>query len=283
MNPRPSLLACCFLLMPTLVMNAHHSAALPGVVNPVRGIEPAQHAPDCGGEPCDAVARGLRAFFDRRLHGLGANGRSCADCHMATDHFQLSPANAEARFRFLQLRRRWDPNADDPLFRPIDADDFRTNGENASDFSNLRKNGLVRIVFTLPPNIKLVDPITNAPSSETFVDVWRAVPTVNDVKLTGNDAENPWPRGPNAARVERGLLAASTAKVIHREDDGCPRPGRECQNDLRPPSSTKTGAVLAGRRLCAADGVCRSGRARGSARLSPVAWNEPRRCGQRVR
>ena len=27
--------------------------------------------PLCGGEPCDAVARGLRAFFDRRLEGLG--------------------------------------------------------------------------------------------------------------------------------------------------------------------------------------------------------------------
>ncbi len=84
-----------------------------------------QHAPDCDGEPCDAVVRGARAFFDRRLRDLGANGRSCADCHMATDHFQLSPANAEARFRLLQLRRRWDPDADDPLFRPIDADDFR--------------------------------------------------------------------------------------------------------------------------------------------------------------
>src|SRR5687767_11343735 len=26
--------------------------------------------------------RGRRAFNDRRLHGLGANGRACADCHM---------------------------------------------------------------------------------------------------------------------------------------------------------------------------------------------------------
>ena len=40
------------------------------------------------------------------------------------------------------------PDADDPLFRPIDADDFRTNGDSAHDFSNLRQNGLVRI--TLP-------------------------------------------------------------------------------------------------------------------------------------
>ena len=60
-------------------------------------------------------------------------------------------------------RRERHPDADDPLFRPIDADDFRTNGDNASDFSNLRQNGLVRITFPLPPNIRLIDPATNAP------------------------------------------------------------------------------------------------------------------------
>ncbi len=151
----------------------------------------------CGGEPCDAVVRGFRAFFDRKLDGLAANGRACADCHMATDSFQLSPASVEARFQLLQWRRRWNPDADDPLFRPIDADDFRTNGESASDFSNLRQNGLVRITFTLPPNIRLIDPATNLPSAETEVDVWRSVPTVNDVALTGPDHGILWPRGPN--------------------------------------------------------------------------------------
>jgi cytochrome c peroxidase len=151
----------------------------------------------CGGEPCDAVARGFRAFFDRHLNGLQANGRACADCHMPTDSFQLSPASVEARFQFLQWRRRWNPDADDPLFRPIDADDFRTNGDNASDFSNLRQNGLVRITFPLPPNIRLIDPTTNLPSTEAEVDVWRSVPTVNDVALTGQDAGILWPRGPN--------------------------------------------------------------------------------------
>jgi cytochrome c peroxidase len=151
----------------------------------------------CGGEPCDAVKRGFQAFFDRKLRGLGGNGRSCADCHVATDAFQLSPAEVEARFQRLQSRQEHHPESDDPLFRPIDADDFRTNGEAASDFSNLRQNGLVRITFTLPSNIKLVDPATNAPSAETVADVWRSVPSVHDVALTGPDGINPWPRGPN--------------------------------------------------------------------------------------
>jgi hypothetical protein len=43
----------------------------------------------------DEAAAALRrfvAFFDCELHTLDENGRSCADCHMLTDHFQLSPA-----------------------------------------------------------------------------------------------------------------------------------------------------------------------------------------------
>ena len=155
------------------------------------------HGSLCGGEPCDAVARGLVHFFDRSPDGMAANGRSCGDCHMVTDRFQLSPARVEQRFQFLHWLQQFFPDADDPLFRPIDADDFRTNGEDATDYSNLRQNGLVRIPFDLPANVKLVDPATNLPSSETFVDVWRSVPTVNDVKLTGPDGQNPWPRDPN--------------------------------------------------------------------------------------
>jgi cytochrome c peroxidase len=154
-------------------------------------------APGCGGESCAAALRGLFAFFDRQLHGLDGNGRSCADCHMLTEHFQMSPAAAEKRFQHLQRRRESNPRADDPLFRPIDADDFRVNGAGAGDFSNLRQNGLVRVVFTLPPNIRLIDPATSAPSSETEADIWRMVPSVDNVRLTGPDGVNPWPRDPN--------------------------------------------------------------------------------------
>ncbi len=144
------LIACALVLFSTLLMKASspNLASLPS--NPHVDSEPGRQAADCGGEPCDAVFRGLLAFFDRKLDGLECQWRACADCHMASDNFQLSPASAEARFRLLQLRRQLNPAADDPLFRPIDADDFRTNGEYASDFSNLRQNGLVRITFTLP-------------------------------------------------------------------------------------------------------------------------------------
>jgi mono/diheme cytochrome c family protein len=183
----------------------------------------------CGGEPCDAVARGLLAFLDRRPAGLGGNGRSCADCHMPTGSFQLSPADVEFRYRLLQLLRFFNPKADDPLFRPIDADDFQVNGDRASDFSNLRQNGLVRIVFPLPPNIRVIDPATNLPSADVSVDVWRSVPSVLNVALSGPGNSNPWPREPNAfggyqldARVSTLQEQALGAFVNHAQVEGVP-------------------------------------------------------------
>ena len=174
------------------------NVAVSATPDPQAGIAAAARPLDCEHGPCDSVALGMHAFFDRQLHGLDGNGRSCADCHMPTDHFQLSPANAEARFQMLQRRRQSNPNADDPLFRAIDADDFPTNGDSAGDFSNLRENGLVRIVFALPPTMRLIDPATGAPSDEVSVAVWRMVPSVENVALTGPDGQNPWARGPNA-------------------------------------------------------------------------------------
>jgi len=144
-----------------------------------------------------AVTRGRIAFFQRDLRNLGGNGRACADCHLPTHEFQLSPAVVKARFDFLQWIRRFIPKADDPLFRPVDADDFRVNGENARDFSNLIENGLVRVTMPLPPNVKLIDPETGQPSDETSVDLWRAVMPIRNVAITGPDDVLPiWPPAP---------------------------------------------------------------------------------------
>lgn len=193
---------------------------------------PTASAADCGGEKCDAVARGLFDFVDRHPRGLGSNGRSCADCHNPFDSLQLSPAGVEARFQRLQRRRHYFPNATDPLFLPVDADDFRVNGEAASDFSNLRENALVRITLPLPANIRLIDPATNAPSAETSVDIWRAVPTVFNVRLTGPDNLNPWPRGPNAsggfqldARITTLAQQAQSAFISHAQAQTEPAAG----------------------------------------------------------
>jgi cytochrome c peroxidase len=151
---------------------------------------------NCDDSPRDSVARGRAAFNRRNLNQLGGNGRSCADCHMPSDHFQLSPASARARYDALQERREHHRHADDPLFRPVDADDFRINGDSAVDFSNLVDNGLVRVTMPLPLNVKLIDTVTGQPTDETSVDLWRAVMPVLNVAITGPDSVLPiWPPG----------------------------------------------------------------------------------------
>src|SRR5260221_971408 len=142
---------------------------------------------NCNSGPCDAVEWGRTAFNDRNLHELGGNGRACADCHMPSDSFQLSPSVVRARFEALLAKRAHNNNADDPLFRPVDADDFRVNGENPRDFSNLVEKGLVRVTMPLPLNVKLIDPATGQPSNDTTVDLWRAVMPVLNVAITGPD------------------------------------------------------------------------------------------------
>jgi len=158
--------------------------------------------PDAGAcTPADSsFCRGKANFHDRTLAGLGGNGRACSDCHMDAENFQLTPAAVQARFETMTLS-----GVDDPLFRAIDADDFRVNGAAARDFTTLRQNGLVRVTIALPANVKLLDcgatvpcPASALPTSETVADVWRATPSIFDVAITGPDGVSPAaPRGPN--------------------------------------------------------------------------------------
>ena len=144
--------------------------------------------------------RGKANFNDRALAGLGGNGRACSDCHVESESFQLSPAVAQTRFA-----RMTATGIDDPLFRAIDADDFRVNGSAARDFTNLTQNGLIRVTIPLPANVKLLNcgatvpcPASALPTSETVADVWRSVPSIFDVNITGPDGVAPvWLRGPN--------------------------------------------------------------------------------------
>ncbi|MEO6744277.1 MAG: c-type cytochrome [Caldimonas sp.] len=165
---------------------------------PVLDADGCTSAPDA---PIDtAVCRGKANFHDRALAGLGGNGRACADCHMASESFQLTPAATQARFATMTTS-----GVDDPLFRAIDANDFRLLGAAARDFTNLLQNGLVRVVIPLPSNMKLLDcgatvpcPPSAQPTAETVADVWRAVPSILDASISGPDGVAPsWVRGPN--------------------------------------------------------------------------------------
>jgi hypothetical protein len=103
----------------------------------------------------------------------GTNGRSCATCHVPSEHFGLTPAHVAATLT---------ANPADPLFNRLDADD-----PNAAvpTYEHLKK-GLVRVVLTLPDNMDTLDPFfgfVNTPPDRKIA-VWRAVPTVENTAIT---------------------------------------------------------------------------------------------------
>lgn len=124
------------------------------------------------GELLTANRLGRRLFF-QEFPDVQGNGRTCNTCHVAEDGFQLSPAHVEERWQALQQRRRDRCDADDPLFRSIDADDFD------SDFTTLRRDGLVRVNIQMASNVRVLDDPT-----ARSVAVWRSTPTVFNVALT---------------------------------------------------------------------------------------------------
>jgi cytochrome c peroxidase len=109
-------------------------------------------------------------LFDQAF--ADSNGRSCSTCHVRAEHTVLSPANVSARLAANPL---------DPLFNRIDADDPLAA---EPTFEHLKK-GLVRVVLDLPDNMDLIDFAGNVVTPpERTVEVWRGVPTVENVAIT---------------------------------------------------------------------------------------------------
>jgi mono/diheme cytochrome c family protein len=103
----------------------------------------------------------------------GTNGRSCATCHVESEHFALSPQHVSSLYA---------QNPHDPLFNPIDADDPTA----AVLTYDHVKAGLIRVTLPLADNLDVVDEggnvITNAARTIT---VWRGVPTIENTSYTG--------------------------------------------------------------------------------------------------
>jgi cytochrome c peroxidase len=156
-------------------------------------------------------AKAGRTLFNEGFPGVHGNGRTCADCHVPEESFQLTTQHVEQRFQALQQRRVTDPQADDPLFRPIDAND------GASDFTNLRQHGLVRVIIPLPVDAngqKLVWPVDDPDA--TVVGVWRSVPSVINTAFTA-----PYQQDGREATLESQALGAL---MVHSEITRPPRP-----------------------------------------------------------
>jgi cytochrome c peroxidase len=151
---------------------------------------------DFSGLDADRVKaiKGALNFF---LPFPGGNGRSCATCHNPKDGFSLSPATVEARWQRLQRARRFNPNADDPLFRSIDADDGK------QDFTLLRTRALIKVRVPLPDRVRLTDD-----PAATYVTLSRAVPPLNMLKHTA-----PYQQDRTAKTLEEQALKAVNAHM----------------------------------------------------------------------
>jgi cytochrome c peroxidase len=170
---------------------AEDEAQLVGVV---QAIEAGFAKPAISGRPSSRrekskLVQGAINFF---RPFPGGNGRACVTCHDPRDGFSLSPARVEARWQRLQRARRHDPDATDPLFRPIDADD------GAEDFTLLRTRALVKVRVPLPSRVRLTDdPLA------THVTFSRAVTPLNMLKHTA-----PYQQDRSVATLEAQALAA---------------------------------------------------------------------------
>jgi cytochrome c peroxidase len=150
-----------------------------------------------GPEPASTESSESLLASGRRLFETAppqSNGRACATCHVMAEHTALSIANVEARFAA-------DPQ--DPLFRPIDADDP---GAAVPAFAHLRK-GLVRVVLPLPANMDVIDLAGHVVTpADRKIAVWRGVPSIENTAATG-----PYQLDGRAAHLPAQAQAAITA------------------------------------------------------------------------
>jgi cytochrome c peroxidase len=128
-------------------------------------VEQSSHALD------DSSAAAGQHFFEDPL--ALTNGRACATCHPASDHFALTPQHVQAVFA---------SNPNDPLFNRIDADDPNA----AVPTYNHLKAGLVRINLKIADNLDVIDGAGNViTNADRTIFVWRGVPTVENTAYTG--------------------------------------------------------------------------------------------------
>lgn len=144
--------------------------------------------------------RGERLFDHALPH---TNGRACATCHVAADHFALTPAHVAAT------------PASDPLFARIDADDP---GAAVPTYQHLGA-GLVRITLKLADNLDVIDASGNViTNSDRTISVWRGVPSIENVAYTA-----PYQYDGRAPTLEVQALGALRD---HSQLDGQPRHGQ---------------------------------------------------------
>jgi hypothetical protein len=161
-----------------------------------------------------------RFAFDHALPGT--NGRSCATCHVASEHRALVPANVEERFQL-------DPF--DPLFNRLDADDPTAPHPT---YEHLRKRALVRVTFEIAANLDVIDEEGNAHAEHLgelraaryrcvyvgYLDGPGGISFSAHVASwgLGSPSSKPLLGGPPQRTPLSGSLSGRTRLLLHRDD-----------------------------------------------------------------
>jgi cytochrome c peroxidase len=164
---------CAMFALPATAQELRPDQTIPGI----------QIIPDATGAIATVDVNGRVNEHSAFFQSLGANGRSCATCHVAGQAMSISAQDVQRRFQ--QTRGA------DPLFAAIDgANCPSARPGNAPDHSLLLKHGLIRVFLPLPVNAQfsiavIHDPygcaiVPNAAGGQPTVSVYRRpLPTAN--------------------------------------------------------------------------------------------------------
>ena len=121
-----------------------------------------------------ARACGIRRRKSKTLGGNGARVR----LSYAVGQLSALASPPRARFKPLIAKREVTRRGR----APVPASECRrlpVNGENASEYSNMVHNGLMRVTLPLPQNVRLLDSVTGQPTDETSTDLSCMIPVMN--------------------------------------------------------------------------------------------------------
>ena len=115
--------------------------------------DPVQQAPtDDSEKSCDngnseqhQINLGRTLFNDETFDG---NGRTCATCHIPTEHFAITPGDVEHAYQRMQHHGHGHGTNDDPLFRALDDD-----RDQAGNYTEMRTRATFNVKIDVAPNI----------------------------------------------------------------------------------------------------------------------------------
>jgi cytochrome c peroxidase len=194
-----------------------------------KGSIPSNHLmPNPGGEAATFSARGSVDLTGEYFQAQGANGQSCASCHIPEEAWSITTATLQRLFD--------ETGGSHPVFSPVDANspnmDVSTVDARRGAYSMLLSRGVFRRGGAPRPNSEweliAVDDPHGFASVNHLVHWRRSMPTINFA--VGSATVN-WDAGSNVGKGQRAALVNLTNRLITGALQG-PPPTPEVVEDI---------------------------------------------------